>query len=308
MYQKKEGSFAISNGVNQIQYFVYEPEGETRAMIQLVHGMCEYIERYEPYIEFLTEKGFLVYGDNHLGHKGSIRGPQDLGFFAEEDGWIDLVKDEYRLTRIMKEAYPELPLFLYGHSMGSFISRAYVTSHADELEGLILSGTSGSNSALPMGIKVAKFIKRLRGAKSQSALLSMLMFSGYNKRYQDVKSANAWLTRDEAVVKEYDADEYCGFPFTTSGYLDLMRLLEFVTSDDWYKKVDADLPIYVVSGSMDPVGGWGEGIQEVASKLKEAERKDCTVKLYQDMRHEIHNEIDKEVVWNDIAAWIEDRI
>ena len=218
------------------------------------------------------------------------------------------MKDEYQLTKIMKEAYPELPLFLYGHSMGSFISRVYVTSHADELQGLILSGTSGSNPALEMGMKLARFIKKLRGAKSQSALLSMLMFGSYNKRYQDVKSANAWLTRDEAVVKAYDADEYCGFPFTTSGYLDLMKLLEFVTSDDWYGKVPADLPIYVVSGSMDPVGGWGDGINEVSAKLKQTERADCTVKLYKDMRHEIHNEIGKEVVWNDIAGWIADRI
>ena len=308
MYQKKEGSFASSNGVNEIQYFIYEPEGETKAMIQLVHGMCEYIERYEPYIEFLTEKGLLVYGDNHLGHKGSVRGPQDMGFFAEEDGWTCLVKDEYRLTKIMKEAYPGLPLFLYGHSMGSFISRAYVTSHADELQGLILSGTAGSNSALSMGMKLAGFVKRLRGERSQSALLSMMMFGSYNKRYKDAKSAYAWLTRDEKVVEAYEADPYCGFTFSTSGYLDLMKLLEFVTSDDWYRKVPADLPIYVVSGSMDPVGGWGDGINEVSAKLKQTERADCTVKLYKDMRHEIHNEIGKEVVWNDIAGWIADRV
>jgi alpha-beta hydrolase superfamily lysophospholipase len=308
MYQKTEGSFASSNGVNTIKYYIYKPEGEIRAMIQLVHGMCEYVERYEPYIEFLTGRGFLVYGDDHLGHKGSISGPQDLGFFAKKDGWICLVKDEYRLTKIMKEAYPDLPLFLYGHSMGSFISRAYITSHADEIKGVILSGTAGSNSALSMGMKLAGFVKRLRGEKSQSALLSMMMFGSYNKRYKDAKSAYAWLTRDEKVVEAYEADPYCGFTFSTSGYLDLMKLLEFVTADDWYGKIPAELPIYVVSGSMDPVGGWGDGINEVSAKLKQTERADCTVKLYKDMRHEIHNEIGKEVVWNDIAGWIADRV
>ncbi len=308
MFQKEEASFPSSAPGQEIQYFIYRPEGEARAMVQLVHGMSEYVGRYEPYIGYLTGQGFLVYGDNHLGHKGTAKKPSDRGFFAHEDGWKCLVKDEHKLTGIMKEKYPGLPLFLYGHSMGSFISRAYIAQWPDELAGVILTGTSGSNPAMGAGKRMAGMIKKLQGEKHISGTLNLMMFSGYNKKYDHPKSAYEWLTRDESVVKAYDEDEWCGFPFTVSGNLDMMCLLEYVSSDKWYEKVPADLPMLVASGSMDPVGGYGKGIEEVRQKLKRKDRKDCTVMLYKDMRHEIHNEIGKETVWADMAGWMLERI
>ncbi len=302
---KKTGYFPSSNGTNEIKYFIYEPEDiEPKAMIQLVHGMEEHVERYEPYFEYLTGKGYLVYGDNHLGHKGSVFDDEDLGYFAHRDGWKSLVKDEHRLTKIMKKAHPELPLFIYGHSMGSFITRVYITKYRQDIDGAIISGTSGSNPALKAGRRFTELVYRLRGERHKSKLVTALMFGSYNSKYKTACDHYAWLTRDESVVKAYHEDEYCGFGFTTSAYLDLMSLLDYVTQDEWYNRVPDDLPLLFIGGSMDPVGGWGDGYLEIDEKFSHQQMEDITVKLYPDMRHELHNEIGKEQVWSDVNWWI----
>lgn len=306
--KKTELYFDSANGKDRVQYFIFEPDMEPKAVIRFVHGMAEHVERYEEYFTYLADKGFLVSADNHIGHKGSVASDDDLGYFADHDGWKYLVEDEKKLTDLMREKYPHLPVFLYGHSMGSFIARAYLTRYADTLSGAIICGSAGSNPMLGMGKKMAAFLRKIKGARHRSGLMTMIMFGSYNKKYKDPKSAYAWLTRDEQVVCAYEADPYCGFMFTISGYQDLMELLDRVNADSWYESVPVELPILVVSGSMDPVGGWSEGIYEIDQKLRRKQRNDVTVKLYKDMRHEIHNEIGKEGVWTDIANWVEERL
>ncbi len=310
MFNKETGTFKSSNGVNDIKYYVYQPEGaqKPKALLQLVHGMCEYIERYEPYIDFLTSQGYLVFGSDHLGHKGSVKDDSELGFFADEDGWKNLIEDQLTLNRMIREKYSELKCVIYGHSMGSFVTRAYISRYPDTVDAVILSGTAGPNKALPMGEKVIRFVKKLKGKMHHSGLITAIMFGSYNKKYDNPRTAYDWLTRDEAVVDRYIEDKYCGFMFTTSAYLDLVNLLKDVTADSWYERLDPDKSILVISGTMDPVGGWGSGLIEMDASMKKKERRDYTMKLYKDMRHELHNEIGKEQVMEDVKNWINERI
>lgn len=304
-YEKYVGHMKSSNQTDTITYFEYVPKDkEIKALIQLVHGMSEYVERYEPLIEYLTGLGFLVYGDDHLGHKNSVRAKKYLGYFAPKDGWKYLVRDEVNLTKIMKEKYPDKKRFLYGHSMGSFISRAYIAQNSSEVSGAILSGTAGSNPSVKIGMALVRVIRFFKGELHVSKLIDFLMFGSYNCKYPSKRTNVDWLTRDEACIDRYLKDENCGFSFTTSGYLDLMKLLSYVTNNKWYDHVPAQFPLFVISGQMDPVGNWGKGLKQVDEKMRKTKRADYQMKLYPNMRHELHNEIDKEEVWQDVSNWL----
>lgn len=306
---KSTGTLKSTDGKTNLTYFIYEPQGEAKAMIQIAHGMSEYVERYEPLIDYLIKDGFLVFGNNHLGHKGSVASEADLGYLGgTTDGWKYMYKDVIQMGELMKKEHPGLKLFLHGHSMGSFIARAIMVKKPGNYDGVILCGTSGSNPALGMGKVVIKIVSGLRGKRARSGLLTKLFCGSYNNKYEKVRTANDWLTRDEAIVDLYNLDKYCSFVFTANGYLNLVELLGFVTTDDWYDRVPADLPIYMISGEMDPVGGWGKGIREVDEKLRKKARADYQMKLYPNMRHEIHNELGKEEVYADILNWYQSQL
>lgn len=307
MYNKTTAAFKSSNGVNDIAYYVYRPQNP-KAMIQLVHGMCEYLERYEPFIDFLTDNGFLVYGCDHLGHKGSVSSDEDLGYMAHENGWKCLIKDQRTLNRMMKEENPGLKCFLYGHSMGSFVSRAYAARFPEDFDGVIFTGTSGANPSTGIAEVLIKLNIKFKGERNHSGLITTLMFAGYNKRYKNPTTAYDWLSRDEKVVREYIEDPYCGFMFTSSAYLDLINLIKDVTSDSWYNRIAVDLPVLFLGGTMDPVGNWGEGLKEIDAKMKRRERTDYDMILFEDMRHELHNEIGKEMVYDKVVNWINERL
>ncbi len=302
---KSQGTFKSKNGVNDIAYYVYKPEGEIKGIIQISHGMCEYIERYEGDIEPFLNAGYLVCGNDHLGHKGSVKSDDDLGYMGPKDGWIHMYEDVHEMTNVIKGQYPGLPVFLLGHSMGSFIARAVIRNYGNEYAGAIISGTAGGNPQAKMGLNMVKLLKKLRGDRYRSKMLTNLSFGSYNKRYKDVRTDYDWLTRDPEVVDVYMKDKYDMFTFTTSGYECLMNVLMYVTCDEWYDSVPASLPLILVSGADDPVGGWGDGIKEVDSKLKAKDRKDYSCKLYDGMRHELFHEIGKEEVYSDILAFLD---
>lgn len=294
-----------TDGITNLTYYVYEPIQQPRALLQLSHGMCEYVERYEPMIEFLTGEGFLVFGNDHLGHKNSVATEADLGYMGgTAEGYKFMYRDIIGLGTEMKKMYPDLKLFLFGHSMGSFLARAVIVNCVDLYSGVIICGTSGSNPALGAGKIVIKIVKGLRGKRARSALLTKLFFGTYNNKYEQVRTPQDWLTRDEQIVDCYLKDKYCTFVFTANGYENLANLLEYVTSEEWYHSLQKDLPIYLISGQMDPVGGWGKGILEVDEKIRKVEPKDYSMKLYPEMRHEIHNELGKEEVYQDILDWL----
>lgn len=303
-YTKETGKLASRNGIQDITYYIYTPLCTPKAVLQISHGMCEYIERYEDFIDYLTGKGFLVCGNDHLGHKNSVPSKDKLGYFAPKDGYTFLPRDLARVTRMVQRQYPDLPFFLLGHSMGSFVARAYLTRYPDLIDGIIICGSAGSNPALGAGSFLISVIKAFKGEFYRSPFIDKLMFGNYNSRYKNTSSKFDWLTHDKAVIEKYEKDEYCNFLFTTSAYKDLTRLLHYVSSQQWYEAVPKELPVFIISGDMDPVGNWGKGILEVEKKLQAQGLTDLTVKLYKDMRHEILNETGKEEVYQDVLNWL----
>lgn len=307
-YQKEKHQFKSSNGHNDVTYFIYKPEQPPKAILQISHGMCEYVERYEHFIDFMTSQGILVCGNDHIGHKNSVASKDELGYFASKAGWTCLPKDVAALTRIMKKEYPDLPVFLFGHSMGSFIARAYIAKYGKLIDGAIICGTAGTNPILGIGTFLISVVKAIRGERYRSKFLDNMMFSAYNKQFPTVRTSKDWLTRDEAIVDKYLKDEYCMFIFTTSAFLDLSKILGYVSSDTWYQAVPKDLPLFLISGSMDPVGDYSKGVLEVKERLEAQKLSDFSFKLYDEHRHEILNEIDREHVYADVLAFIEQHI
>ena len=303
-YKKTTGTFLSSDGINAIAYYVYEPMGEIKGMMQISHGMCEYIERYEPHIEYFTKHGYLVFGNDHLGHKGSVSSKDQLGYMGKKDGWKHMVEDVHTLSLMMKETYKELPLCLFGHSMGSFIARAVIGYYGSDYDRAIICGTGGKNKMANMGLKLIHLTRAIKGDRTRSKFLTALSFGNYNSKYENVRTDFDWLTRDENVVNEYMKDEYCMFMFTAAAYEDLISVLKHVNEDEWYDSVPEQLPIFLISGDMDPVGGWSEGVKEVDERLRKRPHAVYKMKLYKDMRHELLNEVGREEVYEDILNFL----
>lgn len=279
-----------------------------RAMVQISHGMCEYFLRYEGFAEYLSEHGILVFGHDHLGHGHTAACAEDLGFTAAGGGADCLCRDVAALARHMRERFPTLPLVLFGHSMGSFIARVVLEEDASPYRAAIICGTGGPNTPAGAGKMLASLMMAFRGERYRSKMLKGIAFSGYNKKFEKDCDPNAWLTRDGAVVEKYNADPFCSYVFTLRGYHDLFTLVERVSRRAWAEGMPKELPLLVISGEMDPVGAWGEGVRLVDAALREAGVKDVTLRLYPKMRHEILNEIGKQDVWREILEWIDARI
>jgi len=299
------GRFASADGIHERPYFIWEPEGGVKAVVQLSHGMCEYALRYAPYAEHLASRGVVFAGSDHLGHGKLAEEDGTLGYIADDDGPSMLVEDLHTFTGILKERYPGVPVILLGHSMGSFVCRLYLASYAGELDGAIIMGTGGPDAPAGLGRFVASTIAVFKGTRHHSKFLRSLAFSGYNKRCGKDEGPNAWLSVDKENVKKYDEDPLCGFLFTVGGYYDLFTMLGEVSTQEWAKSIPVDLPLLLVSGSDDPVGGYGKGVGKVASMLAGEGAKRMTVKLFPGDRHEILNETDREEVMSYIDGWID---
>lgn len=307
-YIKKQGAFDSSNGTDKCAYYIYEPETrDFKGVIQISHGMCEYIERYEHFADFLCEHGFVVVGNDHLGHGNTVKSTEDLGYFAAKDGWSHLVNDLHRLTALIKTKYPNLPYFLIGHSMGSFIARLYITRFPKAVSAAVIMGTGDDKALSEIGVRAARSVVALKGERYRSENLNSMVFGLYNDRIEDKQTIFDWLTHDTEVVKRYVGDERCNFVFTASGFVDLTTLLRRVSSAQWVEKVPKHLPLLFMAGTGDPVGGYGKGVMNVYDKLINA---GCNVdiKLYPGARHELLNETMKEIVFDDILCFIERKL
>ena len=192
--------------------------------------------------------------------------------------------------------------------MGSFIARLYISQFSSFVDGAIICGTAGSNPLIDFASLLTTLVYKIKGEFYRSSFINKLMFGSYNKKYKTVRTNSDWITKDEAIVDKYVNDEYCTFIFTTSAFCDLVKLLKTVSSDSWYNAIPKNLPIFLISGDMDPVGNYGKGILEVERRLKERNLEDLTTKLYKDDRHEILNETDRQIVYQDILNWIDNRI
>ena len=280
-------------------YKIWKPEGSPKAIVQLVHGMAEHIDRYDRPAKALAKAGYLVIGRNHRGH-----GPNAelLGYFADENGWQKLIDDTYADAQDIRKQYPHLPYFLLGHSMGSFLAREYAVQHGKELSGLILSGTGFYPLAL---CRSGRLMAKLSPKKKPAHMVNNIAFAGNNKPFAPGRTGFEWLSRDEKEVDKYVADPLCGFCFTGSAFADFFGGLEALTDEKRVAGMPKALPVYFMSGDQDPVGQMGKGVQQVADQFRRVGMKDVTVKLYKDARHELFNELNQDEVTADLIAWLE---
>ena len=304
-YTLERGAFASADGRSTLAYYCFVPKTEEpRALLQISHGMCEYIMRYEPLADYLTGLGYLVFGNDHAGHGESAKTDDELGLIG---GACAMVEDLHRMADILRTSYPEKKHILLGHSMGSFAARLYAATYPDELDALVIVGTGGPDNPTGLGKALARLTAKLCGEGHRSALITKIAFGSYNKRFRDEPSRSAWLTRDRAVVEAYDNDKFCNYTFTAKGYYDLFDLIGQVSEKAWAGKVRPSLPIRVISGEEDPVGNYGAGVMKVYDRLVDAGVADVTVKLYEGLRHEIFNEIGREAVYAELSQWLEER-
>ena len=305
-YELREISYPSSDGIHTIHAEIYLPKDKApRGIVQIAHGMVDYVERYKPLAEFLTGEGYIVAGNDHLGHGKSVSSPEEFGYFAKRGGVDFVVSDLYKMNKILRSEFPALPLVLLGHSMGSFIARIYAIEHAHSISRLIIHGTAGPNPVLPLGKGLAALVSLLRGEKYRSKLLKSLSTGAYNKKFPKEEGSNAWLTRKTEAVIDKDRDPRGGFSFTASGYRDLFRFLGKANSKEWFKKYPKSLPTLVISGEDDPVGGFGKGVSYVYKKLLISGAENVELKLYEGARHELYNEINADEIFRDLLLGLE---
>lgn len=301
--------FQSSTGRTSIHALKCVPDGKPRAVVQIAHGIAEHIDRYKPFMEFLANNGFVVAGNDHLGHGKSIRVPAEQGFFAEKDGWWRVVDDMDKLHDIMSKEYPELPYVLFGHSMGSFLTRTYLIKHPDKYDAVILSGTGHQSPALVLGGNAAASVMaKLNGAMGDGAKLDSLAFGTYLSKIENPRTKFDWLSRDTEQVDKYIADPLCGFVGKIGLYRDMMQGIKFITNEKNIAQMNKEKPVYFMSGDGDPVGDYGKGVERAYKAFCNAGLHDVFMRLYPGGRHEMLNETNKEQVYQDILNWLNEKI
>ena len=298
----EEFFYPSSDGEHQVHATVWLPEGEVKGVVQLVHGICEYIQRYAPFAAFLNAKGFAVCGNDHLGHGKTAKGAEEYGFFTD---WKCLVQDVRALRVKMGARFPGAPYFLLGHSMGSFVARTYLIDYPGTLTGCILSGTGQESAAT---VAAGRLLTALGDPHKVNKLFYELSIGAYNNAFKPCRTSADWICRDEAVVDAYLKDPFCTFKPTAGMFRDMMGGLQYIASEEALSRMDPRTPVYLFSGDRDPVGSNGEGVKKVYGFFKAHGTSDLAMKLYPGGRHEMLNEINKGEVYADVLAWLEKHI
>ncbi len=299
-----EINYQSKDNITEIHAVMWIPTTKVTAILQIEHGMSEYIKRYEGIAQLFNEKGILVCGEDHLGHGESVIDADHYGYIAAKRGDRILIDDAITLTEIMKKKYPNVPYYILGHSFGSFIVRNYIGKY-DDINGAVIMGSSYQSQ---IKMNAAIFLTALEqfyhhGWFYRSKLLHKLTVGNLDKYFED-KRKFCWLTRSEEVLKNYEKDPLCNFEFTCNGYLNMYRLIKYANKKRTYKNTAKDLPLLIVSGKDDPVGNFGKGVDKIYKLYKNVKFKNVKLKMYNGMRHGILNEPERIIVINDIIAFI----
>ena len=308
---KKYFTFASTDRRTRIHAVCWRNENVAPcAVIQLIHGMVEHIERYDEFAEYLADRGFIVVGHDHLGHGKSVNSEEDYGFFAEDQPALVLLQDLHRLRIGVSRKFPELPYFMLGHSMGSYILRRYLSSQGEGLAGAIIMGTGmEKDAALNAGLGIIRMEAHKYGWRYRSENIEQLAFGKQYRKFDMTGKdpSNSWLSKNEENVRAYYADPMCSFPFTVNGYWTLFSTIRFDNQKKNIGAIPKELPILIVSGEDDPVGHFGKAVKKVYKLYVKAGIQDVTCRLFENDRHEILNETDRQEVYKYIYDWLEKR-
>lgn len=303
-YNYSEITYQSSDGIHTVHASLYTPKSKTaRGILQLSHGMVDHVGRYEELANYLTGEGFILAGNCHLGHGKTANLHEDRGFFAHRNGTEYLIKDLHKMNRYLRDTFPTLPVIMMGHSMGSFLARLYVEKYPHTVKGVIIHCTAGPNRLVPLGKLLAKTVGFFRGERYRSRIVERLAFLYYNKRFPG-EGEYAWLSRDTEMVSDKAKDELSSFRFTVSAYSDLFRMLGECNGRKWFSLYPREMPTLIMSGENDPVGNYNKGNTKVYKELLIAGVKNVKMKTYPGARHELFNEINREEVYSDVAAWL----
>ena len=305
--KREEFTFKGKEAVDIFYYRWQVPEElEAKGIFLILHGMAEHSFRYDNFANFLCEHGYIVYATDHRGHGKTGKSIDRLGYFGE-GGWSLLVNDVYQLLSIIKSNHKDIPIILFGHSMGSILAITCISEYGSEFDEVILSGTTNGNSGFfrKSSLCLAKIIAFFTDGQKKSPLMDKVAFGKYNKKFSKETSVE-WLTRDEEKKQEYLDDELCGFICTASFFVDMLDGINKNAKESNVERVPSNLPMYIFSGTMDPVGNYGKDVFNTYELYKDvAKLENVKLKLYEDGRHEMLNEVNKDEVYKDILEWIE---
>jgi len=293
-----------SCGAGKIHYCSWAPEGQPKAVLQIVHGIAEFVERYDEFARYLNSLGYLVVAEDHMGHGQSIGENGVRGYF--HGGWFCAVEDTLHLMKDTMAAYPGIPYVLFGHSMGSFMARTILAKYPDSgITAAVICGTGWQPTfALPALIKVVEGICKKTGECNPNEQLQNMVFGGYNKKIADPRTPFDWLTRDEAIVDAYIAHPLCGFTASCGLLREMLKGIYYVQQPKNLRNMKKHLPVLFIAGQEDPVGPYGKGVEQAAGAFRKAGMINVALKLYPGARHEILNELNREEVFRDVAQWL----
>lgn len=306
---RDEFYFPSKDGNTEIHTIEWKPEGEVKAVLQLSHGMVEYIKRYDEFAEFMCSHGYYVVGNDHLGHGKSVQSKSEYGFFNEKYGNACVIGDMHTLRQRTMKKYPDVPYFMLGHSMGSSLLRQYVQMYGNGLAGAMFIGVVADQqrATLQFGRRLCRTLAMFRGCHYKSKLVDRMAVGAYNRKFKNPKTRADWVTSDEEHLEKYISDPLCSFVFTVNAYYSMFTGMLIMEKKESIYMIPKQLPILFAAGAEDPVGGFGKGVRKVYEKYKAAGIQDIGLRLYAGDRHELLNETDREQVYEDLLEWMEER-
>lgn len=299
------------NSIDSTEIFCYkwlpDESVKIKAVVQIAHGMAEHAERYHEFAEKLNQCGYAVFANDHRGHGKTAGSVDRVGHFASKDGWNQVVEDMHEFHLYIKNELPNIPIFLFGHSMGSYLSRSYIALYGEELNGVILSGTGAYPKIIgAIGKFFALLVGKIKGSKYRSAFLTNLSFGKFNDAFKPNRTDFDWLSRDTHEVDKYIDDPFCGGIFSAQFFYDMLTAVKLMHQPSIIIKIPKTLPIYLYSGGEDPVGDFTKGVSQAYESYLKVGIKDVSIKFYDGGRHEMLKELNREEVYSDVIQWLDD--